>query len=56
MLKVFGGWLILDGIGYIIMYWKKPGYNGKPQSWKTDHWLRAVRAAMGVALILRREE
>ena len=56
MLKAIGGWLLLDGIGSIIMYYNKAGYDGRVQSWKKDHWMRVVRAAMGVALILRREE
>jgi len=56
VLKAIGGWLLLDGIGSIIMYYNKAGYDGRVQSWKKDHWMRVVRAAMGVALILRREE
>jgi len=56
MLKAIGGWLLLDGIGSIIMYYNRTGYDGKKQTWKRDHWMRVVRAAMGVALMLRRDE
>ena len=52
MFKAFGGWLLLDGIGSIALYYKAQGYHGKPQTWGRDHWLRVARAVIGICLII----
>ncbi len=52
MFKAFGGWLLLDGIASIVVYYGQPHHSGRKQTWARDHWLRAARAAIGIALIV----
>lgn len=50
-LGVIGAWLWSDGLYSIILYLNAPRFNGKKQSWKTDHWIRCVRMGLGLILI-----
>ncbi len=51
-LGVVGTWLLSDGLYSIIVYWNKPAYNDRIQTWRQDHWIRAVRCAIGLYLII----
>tara|TARA_Y100000310_G_scaffold345852_1_gene471395 strand:+ start:1904 stop:2068 length:165 start_codon:yes stop_codon:yes gene_type:complete len=52
MIKAMGGWLLLDGVGSIVMYYGKKGYDGETQSWRKDHSLRVARSIIGLLLII----
>jgi hypothetical protein len=51
--KLLGMWLFSDAIYSIMLYLTAPGVDGKTkQTWKRDHWVRVVRGAIGLALII----
>jgi hypothetical protein len=48
-----GVWLLSDAIYSYVLYYDKVGPdNVKRQSWKRDHWLRAVRGLIAITLIV----
>jgi negative regulator of sigma E activity len=50
---LIGMWLFTDGLYSITLYINAPSYDGKPrQTWRQDHWVRAVRMVWGMALIV----
>ncbi|MAH50439.1 hypothetical protein CMI37_31750 [Candidatus Pacearchaeota archaeon] len=50
---LIGLWLFSDAILSITLYLNAPSYDGSPkQSWRKDHWVRAVRALCGIALMV----
>ena len=53
ILGLLGCWIFGDAIYSITLYLNAPSYEGSPkQTWKVDHWVRAVRGAMGIAIIV----
>lgn len=50
-LGVIGAWIFSDGLYSILLYLNKPGYNGPPQTWRRDHWIRCIRMFLGFMLI-----
>lgn len=51
-LAVIGTWVLSDAIYSYALYVNAENYKGNKQNWKRDHWVRAVRAACGIALIV----
>lgn len=49
---LIGMWIFSDSIYSLMLYLSAPGYNVKNQTWARDHWVRAVRAVCGLALIV----
>lgn len=49
---IIGAWIFSDGLYSIMLYLDKPGYTGARQTWKRDHWIRAVRSILGIFLII----
>ncbi len=48
-----GVWIISDAILSWTLYLNAPSYEGSPkQTFWRDHWVRAVRGLMGVALVI----
>ena len=52
ILVALGTWLLSDSIYSLALYLNAEGFGGKRQTWKRDHWVRAVRAVCGVAIIV----
>lgn len=50
-LGVIGAWLFSDGLYSILLYLNKPGYNGAEQTWRRDHWIRALRGVLGLIIM-----
>jgi len=49
---LIGMWILSDAILSITLYLNAPSYEGsKKQTWKKDHWVRAVRGICGIALM-----
>lgn len=52
-IALIGMWIFSDSIYSYTLYVNAPSYDGTPkQSWRQDHWVRAVRSALGVTLIV----
>ncbi len=50
---LIGMWILSDSILSYTLYINAPSYEGsKKQTWKRDHWVRAVRAVCGIALMV----
>jgi len=53
ILGLLGMWLFSDSIYSISLYLNAPSYEGSPrQTWKKDHWVRAVRAVCAVIIMV----
>ena len=53
IIGLLGVWIFSDGLYSLLLYLNTPGIDGKRlQTWKRDHWLRVVRAGIGIALIV----
>lgn len=53
LLIAIGVWILSDAIYSYSLYLDKLGTDGKRiQNWKRDHWVRAVRAILGIVLIV----
>ena len=51
IIGLLGMWLFGDAVYSYTLYVNAPSYDGtKKQSWRQDHWVRAVRG--GIAIIL----
>ena len=49
---LIGMWILSDAIYSYTLYLNAPSYEGaKKQTWKKDHWVRAVRGVCGIVLI-----
>lgn len=49
---LIGMWVFSDAILSWTLYLNAPSYEGSPkQTFKRDHWVRAVRLVCGVALV-----
>ena len=51
-LGILGTWLVSDSVYSITLYLNAPSYSGRKQTWRGDHWVRCIRAAIGLALIV----
>jgi len=50
---LIGMWIFSDGILSWTLYMNAPSYEGSSrQNFKRDHWVRLVRMACGVALMI----
>lgn len=50
---LLGMWILSDAILSWSLYINSPSYEGSPrQTWKRDHWVRAVRGLVGIALMI----
>lgn len=49
---LIGMWILSDAILSYTLYVNAVSYDGsKKQTWKKDHWVRAVRGLCGIALM-----
>jgi negative regulator of sigma E activity len=49
---LIGMWIFSDGLYSLALYLNAESYNGNKQTWRRDHWVRAVRMVFGVILIV----
>ena len=53
VLGIIGTWLLSDAVYSYTLYINAPTYDGNnKQTWKKDHWVRAVRAALAIIVIV----
>ena len=52
ILGLLGMWIFSDAVYSYTLYINAPSYDGKRQNWKQDHWVRAVRAAASIAIMI----
>ncbi len=46
-------WIFSDAIYSYTLYINAPSYDGKKrQTWRQDHWVRAVRAGAAMAIMI----
>jgi len=50
-LGILGSWILSDAIYSLMLYWTAPGCEGVKQTFKRDHWVRFLRAGIGLAMI-----
>jgi len=51
-LGILGSWILSDAVYSLMLYWTAPGCEGvKRQTFKRDHWIRFLRAGIGLAMI-----
>lgn len=49
---VMAMWIFSDAVYSITLYLNAPSYEGsKKQTWARDHWVRLIRAIMGLVLM-----
>lgn len=49
---LIGVWIFSDAVYSYVLYAHSQSWRGDRQSWVKDHWVRAVRALLGIALIV----
>jgi hypothetical protein len=53
ILAIIGTWLLSDAIYSYTLYANAPTYDDKKrQTWKKDHWVRAVRGGLAIIIIV----
>ena len=53
ILGIIGTWLLSDAVYSYTLYANAPTYdNSKHQTWKKDHWVRAVRGGLAIVVIV----
>jgi len=53
IIGLLGMWIFSDGVLSITLYYHAPSYEGsKKQTWGRDHWVRAIRMACGIILMV----
>ena len=53
ILGLIGMWIFSDAIYSYTLYANSPTYdNSKKQTWKKDHWVRALRGALAIVVIV----
>lgn len=53
IIGLIGMWILSDGILSWTLYANSPSYEGsKKQTFLRDHWVRATRIGLGVALMV----
>jgi hypothetical protein len=52
ILGIIGTWILSDAIYSYSLYANAPTYDNRPkQTWRKDHWVRAVRGGLGIIII-----
>ena len=51
-LLIAGTWILSDSIYSYCLYVKSKSWRGSSQTWKNDHWIRAVRAILAIGIII----
>jgi hypothetical protein len=52
ILACMGTWILSDAIYSYALYSGEESWRGDPQTWAKDHWVRAVRGCIGLAMIV----
>ena len=53
ILGIIGTWILSDAVYSYTLYANAPTYdNSSKQTWHKDHWVRAVRAGLGIVVIV----
>lgn len=53
IIGLIGMWLFGDAIYSYTLYVNAPTYDGiEKQTWKKDHWVRALRAGLSIVLMV----
>ena len=52
ILGLIGMWIFSDAVYSYTLYVNARSYDGEKQTWKKDHWVRAVRAALAIVVIV----
>ena len=52
IIGLIGMWIFSDAVYSYTLYVNAKSYDGAKQNWKQDHWVRAVRAALSISLIV----
>lgn len=53
ILGIIGTWLLSDAIYSYTLYANATTYdNSNKQTWKKDHWVRALRGALAIVVIV----
>ena len=53
VLGIIGTWILSDAIYSYTLYANAPTYdNSQRQTWKRDHWVRALRAGLAIVVIV----
>lgn len=53
ILGLLGMWIFSDAVYSYTLYINAPSYDGSDkQTWHKDHWVRAVRAGVAVAIMV----
>lgn len=51
-LGAIGVWFFSDGLYSLLLYLTAEGHNGKKQTWARDHFIRVIRMALGIVLVV----
>ena len=53
ILGIIGTWLLSDSVYSYTLYANAPTYdNSTRQTWRKDHWVRAVRGGLAIVIIV----
>jgi len=53
ILGIIGTWILSDAIYSYCLYVNSPTWSSSnKQTWKKDHWVRALRGALAIAVIV----
>jgi len=53
ILGIIGMWIFSDAVYSYTLYANAPTYdNNSKQTWKKDHWVRALRAGLAIVVIV----
>lgn len=53
ILGIIGTWILSDAVYSYTLYANAPTYDSsKRQTWKKDHWVRAVRGGLAIVIIV----
>lgn len=52
IIGLLGVWIFSDAIYSYTLYMGSQSWRGDRQTWAKDHWVRAVRGVIGIALIV----
>ena len=52
IIGLIGMWIFSDAVYSYTLYVNAKSYDGEKQNWKQDHWVRAIRAGLSIALMV----